>query len=247
MGLFSVSWSDFNMNRVLISSFNKTCCFTDVSITAEETEFRCKNTTWNETRFKRKSIKWNKDFKKHSSASLASPTAVVSNPRPVDRHQATEHWLLGHTDTIWLHKQRNNNYRTLQAIIICFCCNNLELGAVCLRLDVSCLQRSDSHVTHGSQVWSCDSSLSLSSALRLSVCPSGASPLGSSWTRRVGGRQQLLRRSTPLPLLRLLRPSSSSSSCRRASFTPSLLLVSLSLFVPTAARSLRHLHRGVTA
>lgn len=44
----------------------------------------------------------------------------------------------------------------------------------------------------------------------LSVLLSGASPLGSSWTRRVGRRQQFLGRPAPLPLLRLFGSSPSS-------------------------------------
>lgn len=91
----------------------------------------------------------------------------------------------------------------------------------------------------------------------LSVHPvslSGASPLRSSWTRRVGRRLQFVSCSTPLPLLGFLPGSSGSSSPRGSSscccsaFTASsLLLVSLPLLVAGAAGALRHLHRRVAA
>lgn len=93
---------------------------------------------------------------------------------------------------------------------------------------------------------------------------SGASPLGSPRTRRVGGRQKFVRCATPFPFLRLLpcccsccssaSPSCcgcspSTSACRSsfASSSCSLLLVALPLLVSRAARLLGHLHRGVAA
>lgn len=87
-------------------------------------------------------------------------------------------------------------------------------------------------------------SVRLSSA-HLPVSLSGASPLCSSWTCRVGRRLQFVSCSTPLPLLRFL-PSSSSSRCSTFAAS-SLLLVSLPLLIAGGAWALWHLHRWVTA
>lgn len=114
---------------------------------------------------------------------------------------------------------------------------------------------------HGAASTLLSESASIHAPLRLSVCPSvhpvplsGASPLRSSWTRRVGRRLQFVSCSTPLPLLGFLPGSSCSSSprcsssCCCSAFTASsLLLVSLPLLVAGAAGALRHLHRRVTA
>lgn len=72
-------------------------------------------------------------------------------------------------------------------------------------------------------------------SVHLAVSLSGASPLCSPWTCRVGGGLQLVSCSTPLPLLRFL-PSSSCCSSRCSAFAASsLLLVSLPLLVAGAA------------
>lgn len=89
--------------------------------------------------------------------------------------------------------------------MICFCCNNLERGAVArLRLHANCFLSAAVRQSCDNTAHRFDPVTAARPSVRPSVRRSGASPLGSSWTRRVGGRQQLLRRSTPLPLLRSL-------------------------------------------